>query len=60
MRNGKMPILTMFAAPARGIDWPRRRGQRELTLWRGLVLMGLIAVAGLVLSALAGLPTPIG
>jgi hypothetical protein len=36
-----------------------RRREQEPSLWRGLALMGLVAVAGLVLSALAGLPTPI-
>jgi hypothetical protein len=52
-------MLTMLAARAGGIEWPRRRDQQKLTLWRGLVLMGLVAAAGLVLSALVGLPTPI-
>jgi hypothetical protein len=52
-------MFATFVASVRGIDRPRRRGEPEPSLWRGLALMGLVAVAGLVLSALAGLPTPI-
>ena len=51
-------MFAMFVAPARGIDRPRQRGEREPSFWRGLALMGLIALAGLALSVLAGLPTP--
>ncbi len=51
-------MLDLFVAPARGIDRPRRRGQREPSFWRGLALVGLIAVAGLAVSVLAGMPTP--
>jgi hypothetical protein len=49
-------MFAMFVAPARGIEWPRQRGEREPSFWRGLALMGLIVLAGLAL--LAGLPTP--
>jgi hypothetical protein len=53
-----MTMFVMFVAPARGIDRPRRRGGREPSFWRGLALMGLIALAGLALSVLAGTPAP--
>jgi hypothetical protein len=52
-------MFAMFVAAPRDIDRLRRRGQREPSFWRGLALMGLIALTGLALSVLAGLPTPI-
>jgi hypothetical protein len=52
-------MFAMIVAAARDIEGPRRRGEREPSFWRGLALMGLVAAAGLVLSVLAGLPTPI-
>jgi hypothetical protein len=51
-------MFVMFVAPARGIDGPRRRGEREPSFWRGLALLGLIALGGLTMSLLAGLPEP--
>jgi len=51
-------MFVMFMAPARGTDRPRRRGGQEPSFWRGLALLGLVALTGLARSVLAGLPAP--
>jgi hypothetical protein len=52
-------MFAMSVGEAQDIESSWRRGDREPSFWRALVLMGLIAVAGLVLSALVGSPVPI-
>jgi hypothetical protein len=51
-------MFAMFMAPARGTDRPQRRGGPEPSFWRGFALLSLIALTGLALSVLAGLPAP--
>jgi hypothetical protein len=51
-------MFAMFVAAPRDIERPRQRGEREPSFWRGLAVTGLISLAGLALSVLAGLPTP--
>jgi hypothetical protein len=51
-------MFAIFSAPPRGIYRPRRRGRQEPSFWRGLALLGLLALAGLALSVLAGLSIP--
>jgi hypothetical protein len=51
-------MFAMFVAPERSIDRSRRRGEQEPSFWRGLALLGLIALAGLALSVLVGAPPP--
>ena len=51
-------MFAIFGAPARGTYRPRRRGGQEPSFWRGLALLGLLALAGLALSVLAGLSIP--
>jgi len=56
--TGRRKMFPKFAPPDEGIGLPWQGSQREPSFWRGLVLVALIAVAGLALSVLAGLPTP--
>jgi hypothetical protein len=51
-------MFAMFVDWPRDIERPQRRGEREHGLWRGLALLGLIGLAGVALSLLAGFPTP--
>jgi Tfp pilus assembly protein PilN len=51
-------MFGMFVRPDEGIGLPWQRSEREPSFRRGLMLVGLIVVAGLVLSVLAGRPTP--
>jgi hypothetical protein len=51
-------MFAMFVDRPRDIERPQRRGEREHGLWRELALLGLIALAGVTLSLLAGFPTP--
>jgi hypothetical protein len=51
-------MFAIFAPAAEGLGLPWQGSGREPRLWRGLVLIGLIAAAGLAMSVVAGLPTP--
>jgi hypothetical protein len=51
-------MFAIFAPAAEGLRLPWQGSGREPRLWRGLVLIGLIAAAGLAMSVVAGLPTP--
>jgi len=52
-------MFAMFGVPARTIDRPRRLAGPEPSFWRGLALLGLVALIGLALSILIGAPAPI-
>ena len=51
-------MFAIFVDRPRDIERPQRRGEREPGLWRELALLGLIALAGVAVSLLAGFPTP--